>query len=172
MSTADRARWNERYRTGGETRAPNPRLAQYVNRLRPGLALDLAGGSGHNGELLRGWTRVLVDIADEALARAEGLRVLASCPALPFAAETFDTILCTYFLDRAVDFAFYLKPGGTLYFETYTPADAKYRPDFPAAYRLDPAEIPSLFRGLDPVLWLETDDGTRVCGTFIGAKRG
>ncbi len=170
MTNPDRTRWNERYRTGGGAREPNPRLAKYIDRLRPGLALDLAGGLGNNGELFRGWTRVLADISDEALARADGLRVLAAAPALPFPAETFDTIVCTYFLDRGLDFAHYLKPGGTLFFETYIPADAKYRPDFPTAYRLDPVEIPILFGGLDTLLWHETDDGTRACGTYIGVK--
>jgi SAM-dependent methyltransferase len=171
MTTQERARWNERYRAGGGAREPNPRLAKYLDRLRPGLALDLAGGQGHNGDLLRGWTRVLADISDEALARAAGLRVVAESPALPFPAETFDTVLCTYFLDRQVDLARLLKPGGTLFFETYTLADAKYRPDFPAGFRLDPDEIPTLFRGLDTALWIETDDGAHVFGTYIGVKR-
>ena len=167
----DRVRWNARYESGLGDKTPSPRLAKYIGLLRPGLALDLAGGLGQNSALLAGWTRVLADISDEALARASGLRVLAASPHLPFPAETFDTIVCTLFLDRQVDFAHYLKPGGTLFFETYTSADAKYRPEFPAAYRLDPAEISTWFGTLRTRLWEENDDGARVYGTYIGYKQ-
>ncbi|MBI4789957.1 MAG: class I SAM-dependent methyltransferase [Chloroflexi bacterium] len=166
----DRARWNERYRAGHGSGEPNARLRQYRHLLRPWLALDLAGGAGRNAALLAGWTVILADISDEALAHAPGLCVLVKSPALPFRAESFDTILCTYFLDPQVDFAALLKPRGTLFFETYTTADAKYRPDFPSAYRLDPKQHSTLFRGLATILWEEHDDGTRVYGTFIGRK--
>ena len=167
----ERFRWNERYAAGREPRAPNARLAKYLDRLRPGLALDLAAGLGQNAQLLKDHTVILVDISDAALARANGRRVVADAAALPFAPETFDAITCTYFFDPRVDFASLLKSGGTLFFETYTPADARYRPDFPAAFRFDPAQIPSVFRELKMLLWEETDTGSRVVGTFIGSKR-
>jgi hypothetical protein len=166
----DRTHWNERYRAGHGSREPNERLARYLRLLKAGVALDLAGGLGRNAQLLAGWTMVVADISDEALARAAGHRVLVNSPNLPFPIETFDTIVCTYFLDPQVDFARLLKPAGTLFFETYTLADAKYRPDFPAAYRLDPSQVSTLFRGLTQLVWEETDDGTRVFGTFIGRK--
>ncbi len=166
----DRARWNERYRAGTGSPEPNARLKEYRHLLRSGVALDLAGGLGQNARLLTGWTVVLVDVSDEALERASGLRVAAESPALPFPAGTFDTIICTLFLDPTVDFASLLKPRGTLFFETYTTADAKYRPDFPAHYRLEPSQISMLFAGLKPIVWKETDDGKRVYGTLIASK--
>jgi SAM-dependent methyltransferase len=165
-----RSHWNERYATGRGLNAPNARLAKYVQYLRRGLALDLAAGLGQNAKLLKDHTVVLVDISDAALARASGLRAVADASALPFATETFDAIVCIHFFDPRVDFAALLKSGGTLFFETYTQADARYRPDFPAAFRFDPAQIPIVFRGLKTVLWEETDDGSRVVGTFIGSK--
>jgi SAM-dependent methyltransferase len=166
----DRAGWNERYAAGHGPKAPNARLAKYVHRLRPGLALDLAAGVGQNAHLLKEHTVVLVDISDAALALASGLRVVADAAALPFPAETFDAITCTYFFEPRVDFGALLKQGGTLFFETYSAADIRYRPDFPAAFRFDPADIPSVFRNLKTELWEETDDGSRVVGTFIGSK--
>ena len=166
----ERARWNERYAAGYSQRSPNARLAKHAHRLKPGLALDLAAGIGQNAHLLKNHTVVRVDISDAALARASGLRVVADAVALPFPAETFDAIICTYFFDPRVDFGALLKQGGMFFFETYTLADVRYRPDFPAAFRFDPAQITSVFRGLKKESWEETDDGSRVVGTFIGSK--
>ena len=166
----DRSRWNERYAAGLGPGKPNARLAKYVHLLQPGLALDLAAGTGQNVQLLKDHTVILVDISDAALARAGGHRLVADAGALPFPPALFDTIVCTYFLDPRVNFAALLKNGGTLFFETYTLADVRYRPDFPSAYRFDPAQIPTLFQGLRTFLWEETDDGSRVVGTFIGRK--
>jgi SAM-dependent methyltransferase len=167
---SDRTRWNKRYRSGYGANEPNPRLSRYFGFLRPGLALDLAGGLGQNARLLNGWTTIVADVSDEALARASGLLVLVESPVLPFAPGTFDTIVCTYFLDPEVDFSSLLKPGGTLFFETFTRAHAKYRPEMSPAYLLDPSAVSTFFRDLKTVLWEEQDDGTRVYGTFIGVK--
>jgi SAM-dependent methyltransferase len=166
----DRDRWNERYAAGYGASQPNPRLAKYLHLLQPGLALDLASGNGKNAELLAGCKTVLADISDRALEQTRGMRVLVEAPALPFPAGVFDTILCTYFFEPRVDFALLLKAGGTLFFETYTSADAKYRPDFPASYRLNASELARIFPGLGQLAWEERDDGSRVMGTFVGYK--
>jgi hypothetical protein len=166
----DRSRWNERYAAGQGSKAPNERLAKYIGRLKPGLALDLAAGRGQNARLLTNHIVVLVDLSDAALEQADGLRVVADAEALPFAAGTFDTIVCINFFDPRLDFASLLKTGGTLFFETYTTGDVRYRPDFRAAFRFDPAQIPIVFRNLKTLLWEETDTGTRVVGTFIGSR--
>ncbi len=165
----ERTRWNEKYRRI-PLHPPNERLREYAHLLRPGLALDLAGGCGQNGQLLARSTTVVADVSDEALARASGLRVLVNSPALPFAAATFDTILCINFFDPQVDLAALLKPHGTLFFETYTVGNAKYSPDFPARYCFDPAALSTLFAGLSTVVWREIDDGESVRGTLIASK--
>jgi tellurite methyltransferase len=166
----DRSRWNERYLAGeGPTRV-NARLQKYLHRLKRGRALDLAAGMGQNAQLLAGWDVVLVDISEQALARAHGNRVQADAAALPFPPETFDTIICTYFFEPRVNFLYLLTPGGTLFFETYTLRDINYRPDFNPAHRFDPSEISSIFPGLEVLLWEETDDGVRAFGTLIACK--
>lgn len=163
----DRTRWNERYLAGeGPTRV-NPRLRTYLHLLKRGRALDLAGGMGQNSQLLAEWDTTLVDISEQALARARGHRVQAEATALPFSPGTFDTIICTYFYDPRVNMYDLLTPGGTLFFETYTLADAKYRPDFNPAHRFDPSQIPIIFKGLQVLHWAETDDGVRVFGTLV-----
>jgi tellurite methyltransferase len=166
----DRQRWNERYREGeGPTRV-NARLQQYLHLLKRGRALDLASGIGQNAQLLVEWRVTLADISEQALARAHGDRVQVSAPALPFPPNTFDTIVCTYFFEPRVNFFELLTRGGTLFFETYTVADAKYRPDFNPAHRFNPAEIESIFKGLEILHFAETDDGARVFGTLIARK--
>lgn len=168
----DRESWNERYRTGRGPTTLNPRLQRYRHMLKPGRALDLACGIGQNAELLAGWDLILTDLADEALARAPGARVLADAAALPFPPATFDTIVCTRFMPLGADIMALLRPGGTLFFESFTPDDKKYRPDFDPSHHFSPARIPELFPGLEILLWQEQDDGKRVLGTLIGRKGG
>ena len=162
----DRARWNERYRAGqGPTRV-NPRLRAFLPQLKRGRALDLAGGRGQNEELLAEWNVILADISDEALALATGNRVQCDGLALPFPPETFDTIVDTYYFEPSLDLAALLTPGGTLFFETYTLSDHKYRPEFRHP-RLDPDRLADVFRGLEILHFGETDDGNRVFGTLL-----
>jgi tellurite methyltransferase len=166
----DRTRWNERYRAGeGPTRI-NPRLYKYLHLLKRGRALDLAGGIGQNAALLKAWDVILVDISEQALARASGNRVQADALALPFPPNAFDTIICTYFFEPRMNFCDLLTPGGTLFFETYTFADAKYRPEFNPAHRFNPTETSLTFKGLEILHFEETDDGARVFGTLIALK--
>ncbi len=166
----DRIRWNERYRAGQGPEKKNARLEKHRGLLKPGLALDLAGGLGQNAELLQGWTVVNVDISDEALKRAHGCRVLADAIALPFAPETFDTIICTKFFEPRIDYAALLKPTGTIFLETFTLADLKYRPEFNPAYLLDAGKIPVLFKDFEILLCEENDTGARAFVTFVGRR--
>jgi len=167
----DRTRWNDRYRTGEGPDKKNARLEKYRGLLKLGLALDLAGGLGQNAELLQGWTVVNVDISDEALKRARGLRVLADANALPFAPEAFDTIVCTNFFEPKVNYAALLTAGGTIFFETFTLADQKYRPDFNLAFLLNPEQVPMLFKDFETLVCEQTDSGKRVFLTFVGRKK-
>lgn len=167
----DRIRWNDKYRAGQGPDKKNARLEKYLGLLKHGRALDLAGGLGQNAGLLEGWAVVNADISDEALRRALGLRVLADANALPFAPESFDTIICTNFFEPKTNYAALLTSGGTIFFETFTLADQKYRPDFNRTFLLDPTQIPTLFKDFETLVCEETDNGKRVFLTFVGRKR-
>ena len=167
----DRIRWNDKYRAGKGPDRRNSRLAKYRGLLKRGRALDLAGGLGQNAELLENWTVVNLDISDEALKRARGLRLLGNANAPPFARESFDTIICTNFFESKIDYAALLTSGGTLFFETFTLADQQYRPGFNPAFLLDPAQAPQLFKEFETLVCEETDNGERVFLTFVGRKR-
>lgn len=166
----DRARWNDRYRTGYGPRRVNERLAHNLHLLKRGRALDLACGVGQNAVLLTEWIVILVDLAEAALEQARGLRVQADAGALPFPPNVFDTIVNTHFFDPRVDFYQLLTPGGTLFLETFTQADIKYRPDLDPAHRLNLARVPELLRGFEIIVQRETDDGHRVYVTIVARK--
>ncbi len=85
MSTEERERWDEKYRSGsyaGRTH-PTALLAEHLPRTAAGRALDVACGAGRNSLFLaaRGWRVDGVDISPVGLARAreraaeEGLEV-------------------------------------------------------------------------------------------------
>jgi SAM-dependent methyltransferase len=175
-SDNDRTRWNETYRGEKAPRSLNENLTRLAHWFKPGRILDLAGGMGQNAlwliEQLPNSRAVVADISDEALRQASPslARVLCDASALPFARHSFDTILCTRFFDAHVHFWEWLARGGVVFFETYTQADAKYRPDFNPAHHFDLAAIPTYFAGLEILYQQETDDGHRVYVTIIARR--
>lgn len=174
VPTGDRSRWNNRYGSGRGPRQANPRLRRLLPRLRRGRVLDVAGGVGANARLFAPQRVVVTDISDEALSIACSVpsvtAVLADARALPFATGAFDTIVCAYYYEPAIDFAALLAPGGTLFFETYSKGDTRYRRAINPAYLFDPEKVGELCRGLEILLCTETDDGARVFATVLAIK--
>jgi SAM-dependent methyltransferase len=179
----DRERWNAKHAAGRGGHGANVRLIMYRDRLAPGRALDVAAGAGENAAILAlgGWKVVACDLSDNAIRRARQraaeLRadltlVQADALFLPFRPATFDTVVCTYFLERdaARRLPTLLKPGGTLFFMTHRIGHLKYIPELPAQYCLEPGEVPSLFPKLKELLHQEDDDGQEDYGLFIGRR--
>lgn len=166
----DRARWNEKHRSGGH-KEPSIPLLMHQGRLARGRALDCAGGAGENAALLAlaGWSVTLVDLSDVAVARARrraaelkaevGI-VQADALRLPFRGP-FDLIVCTRFLERAVapELARLLAPGGTIF------CDQPMR-GLKTEYCIGPGEFPRLFPTLETLLLNE--DGDRA--VYLGRK--
>jgi tellurite methyltransferase len=85
MSEIDREKWNQRYREGAylERSHPSALLQEWIERIAPGRALDVACGAGRNTLYLasKGFDVDAVDISSEALCRArqsaqqQGVRV-------------------------------------------------------------------------------------------------
>lgn len=74
MTTADRDRWEPRWRAAsGPVPAPDPWLAANLDLLPPGPVLDAACGDGGNALFLAGHGRAVtaIDIAPAAIARLE-----------------------------------------------------------------------------------------------------
>lgn len=167
----ERVRWNEKHRKGGHDR-PSVGLIMYQGRLARGHALDLAGGSGDNAAVLAlaGWRVTLLDLSDEALARARRraaeLRadvhlVQGDALRLPLRGP-FETIVVSRFLERAVapELVRLLAPGGTLYAEQ--PLSG-----IPEEYLVRPGELPRIYAPLETLL----DTTLEGAAVFIGRKR-
>ncbi|MCF7991948.1 MAG: class I SAM-dependent methyltransferase [Thiohalocapsa sp.] len=162
QSEALRRRWDERYR--GATAAPEPAaVLRHWAHLLPstGSALDLACGLGGNALWLakRGLEVCAWDLSSVAIGQ---LRTTANRLELPVAAEvrdvtirppepqSFDLICVAHFLDRDLvpNIAAALKPGGLLFYQTFTREAASDRGPSNPAFRLAPNELLTLFGDL------------------------
>jgi SAM-dependent methyltransferase len=144
-----RRKWDERHRTASAPRPPAAVLAENLHLLPArGRALDLACGLGANALLLarQGLDVCAWDLSPVAIdqlrraADAQGLTIDAQVrdiEAHPPEPEGFDVIVVAHFLSRelmpAIGAA--LRPGGLLYYQTFTqealsengPSSERYR---------------------------------------------
>lgn len=171
------AKWNKRYaESAAETPQPLEVLVDNAHLLpRGGVALDLASGLGGSALWLarRGFETYAWDWSDVAIEKlrlsAAGLPLTAQIrdvEAQPPEAGRFDVICVGHFLQRdlCTAIAAALKPGGVLFYQTFTQEkvddSGPGNPDF----RLAPNELLQLFSDL--IVRYYRDEGT--CGD-IGA---
>lgn len=186
-----KAKWNERYRAAtGEQQAS--RVLKENLHLLPdnGRALDLACGLGGNSMLLaqQGLKVDAWDIADVAIAALQGAALqrqlsikaeVRDVEANPPARETFDVIIVSYFLDRDIIPALIdaLKPGGQIYYQTFTRQHVSDRGPQQAAFRLADQELLHLFSGLQIMFYREegcvgdVQKGFRDEAMLVGRKK-
>jgi len=186
-----RDKWDRIYREAGDA-VPEPAevLADNAHLLPDaGIALDLACGLGGSALFLaqRNLDTHAWDISPEAIGRVNayarqlglGLRAEArDVVAAPPAGESFDVIVVSRFLDRSLASAIAtaLKPGGLLFYQTYTrEKTGRIGPANPA-YLLDTNELPRLFGSLRLVFYREEGQigdltrGRRNETFFVGQK--
>ena len=154
--------WDARHRAAETIPQPAQVLLQWAHLLPPaGRALDLACGLGGNALWLagRGFQVCAWDLSSVAIERLSALAADRSLPldtqvrdltARPPGPDTFDVIVVTHFLDRAMTpaIAAALRPGGLLYYQTFNRETVSDRGPANPAYRLAPNELLELFRGL------------------------
>ena len=162
----DREKWNRRYTSAAHDAVQIPaRVLLDYQHLLPhhGLVLDLACGLGANALLLAqlGLSVMAWDISDRAIARLQ--QSIAACKLeshiktevrdvlqAPPAANTFDVIVVSRFLERTLFPMLIqsLRPGGLLFYQTYS----KDKPDSSGpnnpAYLLNENELLDLCRGM------------------------
>jgi tellurite methyltransferase len=186
MEDDEKARWNRRYAEGTEMlRQPEPLLVsaydQFLAHRKPGLALDVAGGTGRHALWLmrRGWRVKLIDVSEVAIAQAQHnaraqpqAAVIGSLKALTaevvdlnaakdLGIEQYDLIVVFYFLQRELFPALIagLKSGGILIYQTFlAQAGGTNGPRNPG-YLLQPGELPEAFRALRILHYRENTDG-------------
>jgi 2-polyprenyl-3-methyl-5-hydroxy-6-metoxy-1,4-benzoquinol methylase len=161
-SDALRQCWDQRYHGAVPSPEPAAVLQQWAHLVpSAGAALDCACGLGANALwLARSGLRVCAwDLSPVAIgqlraeAQRRGLAVQAEVRDLivqPPAPQSFDLICVVRFLERdlAAQLAAALRPGGLLFYETFTQEVAGGRGPRNPAYRLAPNELLELFRGL------------------------
>jgi len=186
-----REKWNGRYRAAAGELQASLVLQENLHLLpETGRALDLACGLGGNSILLaeQGLNVDAWDIADVAIA---ALQALASRRQLPIQAavrdvesnppapDTYDVIVVSYFLDRDLvpSLMQALKPGGLIYYQTFTRQRVSGRGPRREEFRLDDQELLQLFSGLQVLFYREegcvgdVQKGFRDEAMFIGRKK-
>jgi len=170
MTTDLEQRWNLRYADGDPAAAsPCAVLKQFAHLLPPdGAALDLACGLGGNASFLarRGLVTRAWDLSPVAIGK---LRAHAEVHGLPLRAEirdverhppqadSFDVLVVSHFLDRALapSLAAALRPGGLLFYQTWTREAVDDRGPGNPDFRLAPNELLRLFPNLRLVAYRE-----------------
>jgi tellurite methyltransferase len=187
-----RAKWDRRYRDMDRDPPPATVLTENLHLLPPrGRALDLACGFGAGALLLaeRGLDVVAWDLSPVAIERLQsdcagrGLRIATEIRDVcrdPPEPQAFDVILVSHFLERDLAPALMeaLRPGGLLFYQTFSrEAVSDCGPANPA-FRLATNELLELFSSLVVRFYREegrTGDqeaGTRDIAQLIAQRGG
>lgn len=166
MTSADRRKWDARYRArGAATREPDPFLRSLDAVLpRSGQALDVAGGTGRHALWLaaRGLEVTVVDVSEVGLeiarahAREAGLAIHTACVDLatePLPLGPWDVAVVFHYLQRPLYAALadVLAPGGWLVACHPTRRNLERHDRPPAHFVLEEGELPGLLRGVEIV---------------------
>lgn len=180
-SEAIRHKWDARYRASHAAAGGIATVLRENRQLlsAPGRALDLACGLGGNALFLAalGFEVHAWDISPVAIDR---LTVTAhqrsltlypqvrDCLAQPPASESFDLILVSRFLERALCPAISaaLKPGGLLFYQTYTQQQEGGAAPSNPHFLLAQGELVELFSELELLVYQEGNEAQ-----FVGRKR-
>jgi len=180
----DKDRWNKKY--DKETyifgEKPIPFLVDNIHILRKGKALDVAMGEGRNGVYLatQGFDVTGLDISEKGLEKARALAAknnvtvktkVVDLEKAELEPNTYDLILCTYYMDRGIYKKFYdaLKPGGMVLIETYNIDYLKYR-KFNAKWALETNELLDIFKGMRVLRYQDYDDAREAYSSIIAQK--
>jgi SAM-dependent methyltransferase len=173
MSLKDKEKWNAKY--GSNTcltgREPCLWLVDHADLLPgKGQALDIAMGEGRNALFAAslGYDVLGIDISEVGVSHADDLArqnqltirtQVVDLDQYKIDENTFDLILCFYFLDRRLfaDICDGLKPGGILMYETFSVDYLQYS-GFKKEWVLEKNELREAFSGLKVLDYQEVDE--------------
>jgi tellurite methyltransferase len=192
MNRERQATWDERHR-GATPGDPEPSVVEMLPILPPGIALDIAAGTGRNSIALAraGWRVVAADFSSVGL---RGLAEIAHRDHLaismvvadleetfPFRPNVFDAILNVSYLDRALvpQLKSALRPGGAILFDTFLIDEADEAGSGHlrnTRFTLEHYELRALLAGLELVRYREGlvvyANGKRAWRATAVARRG
>ncbi len=169
VMSPDQIKWDARYRGADKVPEPALVLSEFQHLLPPsGQALDLACGLGGNALLLaeRGLTTYAWDVSPVAIERlkqeAESRRLdvkteARDVVAAPPEPASFDVIVVSRFLERKLAPALVqaLRPGGLIFYQTFTAARVSDTGPKDPEYRLADNELLALFASLRLLIYRE-----------------
>lgn len=164
-----REKWNDRYSHKSAAAEPARVLRENVHLLpASGQALDLACGRGGNAMLMarHGLQVDAIDISDVAirglneLTAEQGLSITARVQDVeqqPPAQNAYDVIVVSYFLCRPLmpSLVAALRPGGLLFYQTFTRSRLSQRGPSNDEFRLAEQELLQQFLALRLVVYRE-----------------
>ena len=185
MSLKDQEKWDHKYGvpeyiTGKE---PVEWLKNHSDMLNgKGFALDIASGEGRNAVFVaeKGYETLAVDVSTTGLKKAHALAdekgvTIKTCVVdldnWKIEQNAFDLILCFNFLDRLIFPAITnaLKPGGLIFFETFTVDYLKYS-SFKREWVLEHNELLDAFSELRILYYREVDIDNKAFASLIALK--
>lgn len=191
MSTADREKWNDRYRTGAYKARTHPTqlLADWLAKLPKGRALDVACGAGRNALYLaeHGYAVDAADISGVALERARasarerGLDVdwlEIDLESEPLPERRYDLIVMVRYTNPSLvpELIRRLGDGGYLLCEEHLETHREVVGPTNARFRVRPNELLGLARGVRVVYYreglIDDPDGRTAALAQLVACRG
>ncbi len=185
MSLKDKEKWNSKYEadeyiTGKE---PSRWLQENVSLLASsGKAIDIAGGEGRNSVFAasRGYEVTCLDISENGLRKAQALAqekntkittVFADLDSDSLKVNEYDLVLCFNFLERSLfpGICKALKPGGLLFYETFTVDYLKYS-SFKKEWVLEANELLQAFSGFRILRYQEVDENPKAFASLVAQK--
>lgn len=185
MSLKDKEKWNNKYETDEYITGKEPSRWLQENAgliAKSGKALDIAGGEGRNSVFVasKGLEVTCLDISDIGLQKARALAqeknakittVLADLDNKSLKENEYDLVLCFNFLDRSLFSGIRqtLKPGGLLFYETFTVDYLKYS-SFKKEWVLETNELLRAFNDFRILRYQEVDENPKAFASLIAQK--
>jgi tellurite methyltransferase len=191
MSDADKDKWERRYAEGSYTARTHPTrlLAEWLPRLPPGRALDLACGAGRNALhlALAGYRVDAMDISSVALERGRGKAaelgvevnwINVDLDNVEIVPESYDVVVVARYVNRRLTDVLTrsLRDGGHLVYEQHFLTERDVDGPRSRSFRLRPNELLEMFRALRVLYYREdllTDpDGRTMALAQLVACKG
>jgi 2-polyprenyl-3-methyl-5-hydroxy-6-metoxy-1,4-benzoquinol methylase len=194
VSREERDKWDERYRSGAyaERTHPTALLAEWLDRLPRGRALDVACGAGRNALYLaaRGYAVDAIDISSAGLERGRatadrlGLEISWHCADLEEDTQAlprgpYDLVVWVRYVNAALLWPLVerLAPGGHVLVEQHLKTTEQVVGPSGSAFRLAPHELERAAAGLRVVhyhegLVVDPDGRTAALAQLIASRPG